>query len=348
MLGIERGSCGPVFTALAFAALLVVSPASSQSPVSTGAPARVVLFSKDPPDPLVRRVGAELHSLGFDVVTAPDDETPKSAGQMESTAQSSDAVAAVRVAIGDTSVDLWIVNVRTHEMLLRRVAAGKDPAVTALRSVEALRVSLIDLQALLPPPPEPEPVTKLAEPHETIVPIVPVARRNNFGFELGLGAASGMGGFDPSMHAVGQVQWLASTHWSAQVLGVAPITSSKVSAGEGSAHVTFGVLGVGATWQPLAPNEWTPYLGAGVGGVLLYTRGAPSPGFVGHSQVDITAAPYARAGSSFAVGASLRLTADLLAAVAAPEPVVYFENRRASAWGRPLVLGTVGVEVLVQ
>jgi hypothetical protein len=308
----------------------------------------VVLFSKDPPDPLVRRVGAELHSLGFDVVTAPDDETPKSAAQMESTAQSSDALAAVRVAIGDTSVDLWIVNVRTHEMLLRRVAAGRDAAVTALRSVEALRVSLIDLQALLPPPPpEPEPIAKQVEPRESIAPIAPPPRRNNFGFELGLAAATGTGGFDPSMHAVGQLQWLASAHWAAQVLGVAPITTSKVSAGEGSANVTFGILGAGATWQPLAPNVWTPYLGAGVAGVLLYTRGAPSPGFIGHSQVDLTAAPYLRAGSSFSLGPALRFTADLLGAVSAPEPVVYFDSRRASAWGRPLLLGTVGVEVLV-
>jgi hypothetical protein len=342
--------------AFAVAALLAAAQASgqspnpSQSPNPNGTPARVVLFSKDPPDPLVRRVGAELHSLGFDVVTAPDDETPKSAGQMESTAQSSDAVAAVRVAIGDTSIDLWIVNVRTHEMVLRRVAAGKDPAVTALRSVEALRVSLIDLQALLPPPPpEPEPpVAKPAEPRESIVLLPPPTRRNNFGFELGLGAASGSGGFDPSMHAVGQLQWLASTHWSAQVLGVAPITTSKVTESEGSAHVTFGLLGAGATWQPFAPNAWTPYLGAGVAGALLYTRGSPSPGFIGHSQVDITAAPYMRAGSSFALDASWRLTTDVLAAVAAPEPVVYFDSRRASAWGRPLVLGTVGVEVLVR
>jgi hypothetical protein len=333
----------------AVAALLAAAPAFGQSPNPGGAPARVVLFSKDPPDPLVRRVGAELHSLGFDVVTAPDDETPKSAGQMESTAQSSDAVAAVRVAIGDTSIDLWIVNVRTHEMLLRRVVAGKDPAVTALRSVEALRVSLIDLQALLPPPEPEPPVAKPAEPRESIVPLPPPpARRSNFGFELGLGAASGTGGFEPSMHAALQLQWLASSHWSAQVLGAAPITTSKVTAGEGSAHVTFGILGAGATWQPLAPSAWTPYLGAGVAGVLLYTRGAPSPGFVGHSQVDMTAAPYVRGGSSFVLDASWRLCADVLAAMAAPEPVVYFDNRRASGWGRPLVLGTLGVEVLVR
>jgi hypothetical protein len=324
--------------------LLLAQPA----PSGGGSPPRVVLFAKEPPDPLLRRVTAELHSLGFFVVTVPDDETPKSAAQMETIAQSSDAVAAVRVAVGETSIDLWIVNLRTHEMVLRRVVSGKDPTVAALRSVEALRVSLVDLQALLPPPPEPEPEPpRPREARETLVVPPPPARRPALGFELGLGVASGSGGFSGSLHAVGQVEWMAGTHWAIHVLGVAPLMSSRVTANEGSAEVTFGLLGTGVTWQLLAPGPFTPYLGAGVAGVLLYTRGVPSAGFVGYSQVNLMAAPYLRAGSSFSLASGWRLSADLLAAASTPEPVVFFGDRRASAWGRPLLLGDLGIEITV-
>jgi hypothetical protein len=89
-------------------------------------------------------------------------------------------------------------------------------------------------------------------------------------------------------------------------------------------------------------------VGAGVGGVLVYTRGVPSPGFVGYSQVNLIAAPYLRVGSAFSLANAWRLSADVLAAVSTPEPVIYFENRRASAWGRPLLLGTLGIEILVR
>ena len=334
--------------ALAVALFLAPLPASAQTPPSNAASAspRVVLFTKDPLDPLVRRVAAELHSLGFDVVTASDDEAVKSAPQMEGIAQSSDAVAAVRVAIGDASIDLWIVNVRTHETVLRHVVSGKDATVAALRSVEALRVSLIDLQALVPPP-EPERPRPPPETHDVVVVPQPLPpRRGTFGLELGLGAASGMGGFGASMHAMGQVEWMAGPHWGVHALGVAPLMSSRLSASEGSAQVTFGILGSGLTWQPILSSSVTPHLGIGLSGILLYTRGVPSNGFVGYSQVNLTAAPYLRAGSSFALAASWRLSADLLAAAAFPEPAVYFADRKASSWGRPLLLGTVGIEVL--
>jgi len=350
MPGAERGSHSPVSTAVTLAVALFLAPlgVSAQAPPSNAASAspRVVLFTKDPLDPLVRRVAAELHSLGFDVVTASDDEAVKSAPQMEGIAQSSDAVAAVRVAIGDASIDLWIVNVRTHETVLRHVVSGKDATVAALRSVEALRVSLLDLQALMPPP-EPEVPRPQPETRELIVAPPPPPRRATFGFELGLGAASGSGEFGASLHAVGQLQWMVATHWAVHVLGVAPLTSSRVTASEGLANVTFGVLGSGVTWQPVVSSPWIPYVGAGLGGVLLYTRGEASTGFVGYSQVNLTAAPYLRAGTSLAFAPAWRLSADLLAAASTPEPVVFFADRRASGWGRPFLLGTMGIELAV-
>jgi hypothetical protein len=67
--------------------------------------------------------------------------------------------------------------------------------------------------------------------------------------------------------------------------------------------------------------------------------------------VNLTALPYLRVGSSFSFAAAWRLTADFLTAVSTPAPVVYFRNvsdRRVSAWGRPLLLGTLGIEIAVR
>jgi hypothetical protein len=356
MLSVERGAVRTASCAIGLALVLRSAVALAQVPppaTSSTGPSRVLLFAKDPPDPLVRRLTAELHSLGFDVLTVPDDENPKSAPQMEAVAQASDAIAAVRISEGDTSIDLWIVNTHTHEMLLRRVVYGKDPAVTALRSVEALRVSLVDLQALVPaapPPPAPEPEpSKPPEIHEaiTLPPPLPPPRRATWDFDLGVGAASATSEFGTSVNARAAVEWMPVRHWGVHVVGVAPFSSAKLSGGEGTAHVTFGLLGAGVSWQPVTANGWTPYAGAGIAGLLLYTRGTPVPGFVGYSQVDLLAAPYLRVGSAVAVNTVWRLTGDLMAAAAVPEPAVFFLDRKQGTWGRPLLVATAGIELAV-
>ena len=150
----DRGFRGLGQTArVALVALLLAAHAHGQEPRVNRS--RLVLLGKDSDERLLTRVNAELTSLGFRVETVRDDDSISTSLQMEGLAQNADAIASIRIVAADAAVDVWIVNRATHEMVLRRVPTGKDPAIAALRTVEVLRTSLIDLRALVPSSPEP-------------------------------------------------------------------------------------------------------------------------------------------------------------------------------------------------
>src|SRR5687768_7680926 len=198
---IGRGLAVATFIA---AFLSVLSSAKGQ--LAGESATRVVLLAKEPSESLPSRVSAELRSLGFEVVSVDDDDAVKSPAQLEAVAQSSDALAAVRVVGVKGAVDLWIVNVRTHEMVVRRVVSP-DPTVAALRSVEALRASLIDLLALAPERPAPHVSRETPAKGTTPPPLARGQEASRLGFELALGPAFATEYFDPSWHALGAFRW---------------------------------------------------------------------------------------------------------------------------------------------
>lgn len=339
---IGRGLAKAIFIAAFLSAL---SPARSKA---AGEPVtRVVLLAKEPSESLPSRVSAELRSLGFEVVSVGDDDATKSPTQLEAVARSSEALAAVRVVAVEGAVDLWIVNVRTHEIVVRRVVSP-DPTVAALRSVEALRASLIDLLALAPKTSTPHVPREAAAEVTGIPPLAKEHDASRLGFELALGPAHATEYFDPSWHALGAFRWMWSGHWGLHAVGVAPLSSSRVTGEEGYARITFGLLGGGLTWQPLAESWWTPYIGGGLAGALLHSRGVPSADFTGYSHFIFVACPYVRAGARFLRKGPWRIHFSLLAGISAPHPVLVFDGRTAGAWGRPLLLGTLGVELVAQ
>jgi hypothetical protein len=332
------------------AALVMLAGSCSTLPSAMGqpsgeSPARVVLFANEASESLLGRVAAELRSLGFEVVSvsagSSDDASVKSLPQLEAVARSSDALAAVQVVAVDGAVDLWIVNVDTHEMVVRRVVSA-DPAVAALRSVETLRASLIDLLALAPRTPEAH--VSRERPQLAIPPVMDRRDTDHFDVELGLGPALGTEAFDASWHVMGAFTWMWAARWGAHALGLAPLTSSQVTGTEGHASITFGLLGGGLTWQPLAESSWTPYISGGLAGALLYSRGAPTAGFTGYSHYTPVACPYVRAGARFFRAGPWRIHLSLLAGMSAPKPVLLFVDRRAGTWGRPLLMSALGVD----
>jgi hypothetical protein len=303
------------------------------------------LLANEASESLLGRVAAELRSLGFEVVSVnasvSSEDAVKSLTQLEAVARSSDALAAVQVVAVDGAVDLLIVNVRTHETVVRRVVSA-DPAIAALRSVETLRASLIDLLALAPRAPEarvPRQPSKPATP-----PATGQRNQDRYGLELGLGPALGTGSFDPSWHALGAFRWMWSGSWGAHAIGVAPLTASRVNGGEGHASIRFGLLGAGLTWQPLEESWWTPYVGVGLAGALLHSQGAPTAGLTGYSHDTLVACPYLQAGARFLRAGPWRIHVSFLAGLSAPRPVVIFVDRTAGTWGRPLLMGSLGID----
>jgi hypothetical protein len=82
--------------------------------------------------------------------------------------------------------------------------------------------------------------------------------------------------------------------------------------------------------------------------MLVQVRGMPGPGLTGHSDTSLAASPYLRIGFSARLWQALAVRTDLFAAMALPRTVILFEDRQVGTWGRPVVLGSAGIEWIWQ
>jgi len=314
---------------------------AQQNPTRT----RVVLLAIDSEVPLVARIAAELRSLRFEVVTAKAESLAPSGPELEAVARAYEARAAVQVATGASSIELWLVNLETHELVYRRILADRDPAVAAFRSLEILRGSLIDLQALAPAITQPEPAKpqrKLERPTNSR-PTPASAQPRWLSLSLGAAVANAGNEITPAWYAAASARSLLGKHWVLNGFGLAPVSSASIVGDAGSARLRTGLLGAGLSFQPWQDSLLTPAVGAGVAGVVLHTRGMPAAGYSGNTQLDFAVYPHARLEVSAALSRLFRVRADLLGGAVMPRPVVVFADQRVGAWGSSLFI--VGLEM---
>jgi hypothetical protein len=104
------------------------------------------------------------------------------------------------------------------------------------------------------------------------------------------------------------------------------------------------MLGAGIGWRPTIAGWWSPDAGIGAAGTLVHVHGVPPAGMTGHSDASVAAAPYLRIGFSAQLLNMLAFRTDFLACWVEPREVVYFADRQVGTWGRPVVLGSLGLE----
>jgi hypothetical protein len=294
------------------------------------------------------RLQAELQALGFDVQIVRDDldlealASPE--GGPDSSLVSQGARAAVRIERGGRGVEIWVTDRRTRALAHWGVVTGTDPAVIALRAVEVLRTSVIDMPSIAANEPAPQP------PDRDQAPPTSPSSSEAPGYRLFFGVAGGNGSssFGVSWNMLASFRWTGRDGFGLEGLVLAPLGSSEVQQEAGSTEVSFFMAGIGAHWDPVLPpgGPWSVDFATGLSAVLLRARGVPSGGFVGHTNEALGAAPFLRAGASVAVGPAWRVRADAWAAAVVPRPVITIDTRTAFAWGRPLLLGSAGVELV--
>jgi hypothetical protein len=311
---------------------------------------RLLMFSDQLADPLVARVLAELRSQGFEVVTvsAPAARVPDQ--QIQEMAFAAHAVAAVKISASESAVDLEVTDSATQQVFARRVTVEEDRAVAALRAVEILRTRLINLLALAPrrrPHPTERALSEVnPKPAEPVRPLPLRAAPQNptFAIAVEAGASQSPGGASVSWHGLLAFRFRSSTGLLLEALGVVPASNSEFKESDGSARLNFAMLGAGVGWRPDIADWWSPDAGLGVVGTLVRVRGMPLNGMTGHSDTSLAAAPYLRIGFGARLVNFLALRADLLAGWVEPRTVVFFADRQVGSWGRPVVLGTTGLE----
>jgi hypothetical protein len=323
---------------------------------AAGAP-RIVILAPDRGDRVSLRLQAELKALHFEVpevALAPD---PPSRQRLEEAARASDAVAAVRIVPSSAGVEVWIVDRMTGKTVLREmvtddVQSSAGVATIALRVVELLRASLMELDA--PRAPEGEvrppplirrwmtpPATPAASPAES-----PPALAPTFSLELGPALVLSPGGLSPAGDLNAAVHLRPAEGLGASVVALIPVVPSLVRGPEGVTAARIGLLGAAFRWVFASPGSaWAPTAGAGLTLIWLHLDSAPAPGFTGTSANLVTFAAFARVGLGVTIVPRLRLRADVLGGLVNARPVVKFGDRTAAVWGNPFVAPTLGLEV---
>ncbi len=297
------------------------------------------------------RLVAELESLGFRAVVLDPSAEPASRASLEASARQAGAIAAIRAVPSERGVEVWIADRVTGKTVLRDLANDRgtpdlDDAL-ALRVVELLRASLLEIALPTPSRGEVPATPEIVEKMSVSLPIV--AERPppppTWRLSLAPGLLLSPGGFGASASLALGLDWTPGDHVGVFALAAIPLTGAHIERAQGSADLTILLAGGGMRFLPVSPKSaWIPSIDLGLAAVSLRSAGTANPGFGASSPSAVTAAPFARLGLAFAPTARLRLRADVLAGLAAPGIAVEFAQHAVATWGAPLVLSTVGVD----
>ncbi|WP_437554015.1 hypothetical protein WME97_20070 [Sorangium sp. So ce367] len=357
--------------------LLVAPEARAAPPDPPPEPPRtkVVLIADRRSDSIMARVYAELATLGFTVVVVRGGAEPRSQGPIETSAREAGAAAEIRVTEVPGGVEISIARGATGRSVQSAVMAD-DPATVAVRAVELLRASLLDVRSPRPSQGEVEadPEARAVVDMQETPPARPVAAARpradgasrpppppapgpgairSTPMTFGVGAAPAIlwsaGGVPatPMLDVSGYAMIRSRLGLSAFVQ--IPLASASREGKEGTRHTRIALAALGVR-VPLGPTDaaWLPSAGAGLAAAWLHVEGeGRSPRYAGRSEDAYAVATYLRAGLSFAPTPHLRISEHLLAGIAVPRLVIDAAGRATDTWGRPFLGASLGVEVVL-
>jgi hypothetical protein len=333
--------------------LVTLALALEQSGLADGARSTVALVSSSSGDRVLReastRLRAELLDAGFEVIEvdrAPGD--PRSEVEDAAPDTKSFATVAMNRAGNRAFADVWISDHVTGKTVVRRVEVGAGPnatAILAIRALELLRASLLEVAAKASPSEPP-----MSAPNDVVkwvAPALPPAPASGLlrGSALSVGALA-LDGLRGIGLAVGPtVSFSYGTGpWFARATLAGPLVGPELSTGAGRATIRQELAALAIGWasepKPLGVQAWV-----GAGGFDLHTDGsatAPNRGISGGVQSFLWTAGL---GGLARIGPRVALTADLAAVSLDPRPIVVIAGRDAGSAGAPSVAASFGVLV---
>jgi hypothetical protein len=251
----------------------------------TSAPNTVLLLSSGDPawSAFEERVTDELYASGFTVKTlnveiAPEGDVP---GQLALRCEEEGALAALWLHVReDGRVEAWVGDRVTKKAVQRTwdaPATYAARATLALKAVELLHASLLELQLLGPEERAevPEAAEAVARPHVQREP----KTQPHALFGTGVGLAVTGGGSRPQPLLEVQLGYAFSRSVSMDVEIATSVWPANETRPEGSADVGLGFLRVMAAWTPFSWRDVSAGLTAGTGGYLLWASGTTSDRF---------------------------------------------------------------------
>lgn len=315
---------------------------------------RVVVLSSEPQGALTRRVGEELRGLGFEPVFIPAE--PPQTPDPTALARLATAHAAIAaLALHDThanTVSIWLRDRITDKTMIREVhlegtAQGDAEDLLAVRAVEMLAASLLELQiAERPPgdiPPGPAEV-RLSRP----APPSPPFEAPRLNVRAGMGVVStpgvgspgaalfaGVGGFFGRRRIVGLDGELGAT-----------AVRTRIDADAGDVALGTAWARVGLSVIPLPRARVSPLIGAGGALLVAWARGYASENTDadGRRGASVAFAPGGSLGLVLRAAPRIRIRIAANVSAAVPEIRLAHGGEEIVRWGRPLIDGGVAIE----
>jgi hypothetical protein len=329
----------PGWLARFFALSLIVF----SSAVAIAAP-KIVVFVPPNPSSFIKeatvRLRAELLVVGFELESG---ESEKEAiDPNELFARKQGATAAIRITRSSEggAIDLWITDEVTHKIVARRVVEA-TPAALALRCVELLRASLLEIEMqAIPAPPE---VKRFVAPVQKKPPAPPVEERHLM-FEASTGVSIVRADPITSIQIAPVIE--AGVAWDALRVGlrfIGPSTNGEYLTSSGTVTMRHHVLVVDAAYTFDVRHIVRVGPALAFGGYGLFVRGIPRPGFTGSQSTSVAFLGGAGLDVALVVSKAIEVIIDTRLYGALPSLVVAAGDR--TTIGAPLWTGNLGLRV---
>jgi hypothetical protein len=309
---------------------------------------RIVVVGAD--HALARRVSAEAEAAGFGVIVVFDE---KAGGSDAAMLEQHAAVALIRLVSPERAeLELRTTEASGRTTLVKRPSDGD---AFAMRIVEDAHARLLELKIIdhsaRPPASQPAAVpTSSANPTPSIRSreSAPPPERDRGAArprgtkppELwvsgGLAATQPAGGLGGTLHAAFGARVEPIPRFAIAARALVPLTENNLSGPEGSADANVNLF-LGKLSYMLAEPAKNLALEAGLGaGVVVLAMNAEAAPPRTATTDRLTAGVYfLHAGAAWSLASWFRLSGLVLGGVAAPRPVLRFEGREVTSWGRP-------------
>jgi hypothetical protein len=343
-LGCSSASARAKARGLVCASILALVLADTGASFAADEIPRVALIEDPGETTIFPRLHAELTGLGLDVQTVAKNESEQLPRDIIEAARATSAVAAFRIVVEGDRADVWIADRVTGKVVLREMlprGAKIDGRVVALRAVELLRVSLMELDVRRTPQSEPPPTMALTESSG----LLPDLER--FSLSTGSSFLWSPGGCGPGIGIAAAVAW-RPTWIGARLSGGSVLAPATITRPEGTGEVTTRWLALDAALQPRKTRiAWRPRAGLGVAALSTSLHGVPTGPRQAYKQTVYTLSPMA----SFDLGWTVHSRVRLGLGVAYLRPVrgieILIAGDSVGGYGRDIFLANLGLDIVL-
>jgi hypothetical protein len=292
--------------------------------------------------PLLR---AELADLGLEIIELPYANEPPHPN--ENSASSQQGVAEFRIAIRQSSVEVWIYDRKTNDVTMHEVFAHVDGSpvdarTAVLRAVELLRWRLRDVE------PRPRATPSIRPNHLPQTSPAPLARQKEWFVAFTPYALYSPGGTNPGPGVGFDLTWKPQ-RVGVRVSGGTLFEPNVLSLPEGRAEVTPRFIGLETVLFPSSSSPRLSYdMGAGISIVSIRLRGTTDQPIQSHSDSLLTAAPLLKLRAKYAFGGSVSFLMDATAMVPLRWDIIRIDEREVGRYGRTLLMLGLGLQVSLQ